>query len=113
MENDALEEIFQSLGRVTIRRMFSGKGIYHDGLILALVVDGELLLKADEVSAPAFEEAGARRWVYSGKARKSPVRMPYWSVPDAAYDDPEEMAKWVRLAYEAALRAPPARGQRK
>jgi DNA transformation protein len=31
--------------------------------------------------------------------------MPYWSIPDEAYDDPDLMAKWVRLAYEASLRA--------
>jgi DNA transformation protein len=31
--------------------------------------------------------------------------MPYWSVPDIALDDPDEMAKWARLALEAAMRA--------
>ena len=29
--------------------------------------------------------------------------MPYWYIPDEAYDDPDQMARWVRLAYEAAL----------
>ena len=31
--------------------------------------------------------------------------MPYWSIPDGALDDDEEMARWVRLAWGAALRA--------
>jgi DNA transformation protein len=31
--------------------------------------------------------------------------MPYWSIPEDAFDDPDEMARWVRLAYEAALRS--------
>jgi DNA transformation protein len=26
-------------------------------------------------------------------------------VPEDAYDDPDEMAKWVRLAFDAGLRA--------
>jgi DNA transformation protein and related proteins len=30
--------------------------------------------------------------------------MPYWSVPPAAFDDPDEMAEWTRRAYQAALR---------
>jgi DNA transformation protein and related proteins len=30
--------------------------------------------------------------------------MPYWTVPDEAYDDPDLMAKWARLAFEAAVR---------
>ncbi len=103
MDNDAIEEMFETLGPVSIRRMFGGKGIYIDGRILALEVNGEILLKADEVSAPAFEAAASRQWAYDGKGK--PVRMPYWSVPEEAFDDPDEMARWVRLAYEAALRA--------
>ncbi|MEQ8307369.1 MAG: TfoX/Sxy family protein [Hoeflea sp.] len=103
MDNDLIREMFDSLGDITIKRMFGGKGIYHKGVILALEVDGEILLKADGVSAPQFEDAGSAQWTYAGK--KKPVAMPYWSIPDAAIDDPEEMARWVRLAWEAALRA--------
>ncbi len=102
MDNDAIHDMFDSLGPITIKRMFGGKGIYHQGRILALEVDGEILLKADAESTPAFEAAGSQRWTYSGKKR--PVNMPYWSIPDVALDDPDELSKWVRLAYEAALR---------
>jgi DNA transformation protein and related proteins len=104
MDAAAIEEMFQGLGPVTIKRMFGGKGIYHMGRIVAVEVRGEMLLKADEQSAPEFATAGATQWAYEGK-KGSPVRMPYWSIPDDAYDDPDVMARWVRLAYEAALRA--------
>lgn len=103
MDNEAIREMFDSLGEVTIKRMFGGKGIYHHGRILALEVGGEILLKADVESAPAFAEAGASQWRYEGKGK--PVAMPYWSIPDAGIDDPDELAHWVRLAWEAALRA--------
>ena len=106
MDRDEIEEMFSGLGAVTVRRMFGGKGVYHRGLIIAVEVRGEMLLKADTVSAPDFEAAGARRWAYEGKAGRA-VQMPYWSIPDDAFDDPEVMARWTRLAYEAALRAPP------
>ena len=109
MDNSDIDEMFSSLGPVTVKRMFGGKGIYHRGLIVAVEFEGELLLKADALSAPAFATAGARRWTYEGRAGK-PVAMPYWSVPDAAFDDPDEMARWVRLAWEAAMRAGPAVG---
>jgi len=105
VDNDAIRDMFDSLGEVTIKRMFGGKGIYHQGRILALEVSGDILLKADADSAPEFAWAGARQWVYEGKARSKPVAMPYWSIPDAALDDPDEMAQWVRLAWAAALRA--------
>lgn len=103
MDNDAIRDMFESLGEVTIKRMFGGKGIYHQGRILALEVGGEILLKADAQSALEFADAGASQWVYEGKNR--PAAMPYWSIPDAALDDPDELPRWVRLAWEAALRA--------
>jgi DNA transformation protein len=106
MDKASIEETFASLGPVTIRRMFGGKGVYHRGLIIAVEVRGELLLKGDAVSAPALEAAGARRWAYEGK-RGKPVNMPYWSIPEDAFDDPDLMARWVRLAYEAAARSAP------
>lgn len=104
MDRDAIEEMFQALGEITIRRMFGGKGIYHLGRIVAIELRGEIMLKSDAETAEAVEEAGGRRWTYEGRKGK-PVAMPYWTIPDGAYDDPDEMAKWVRLAYEAALRA--------
>lgn len=105
MDNAAIEEMFEPLGRVSIRRMFGGKGMYHQGLIVALELsDGEILLKADAQSAPEFRDAGSRQWTYEGKKGK-PVAMPYWTVPDEALDDPDFMAKWLRLAFEAAVRS--------
>lgn len=105
MDNTEIEEMFGALGPVAIKRMFGGKGIYHHGRILALEVDDEILLKADAESAPQFAAAGCRQWTYEGKKAGRPVAMPYWSIPDDAFDDPDVMARWVRLAYEAALRS--------
>lgn len=104
MDRDEIEEMFAALGPVGIRRMFGGKGIYHQGRIVAIELRGEIMLKADALTAPAFEAAGATRWAYPGK-RGQPVLMPYWSVPADAFDDPETMAHWVRLAFAAAARA--------
>ncbi|GEO83214.1 MULTISPECIES: TfoX/Sxy family protein [Alphaproteobacteria] len=104
MDNVEIEDLLSSLGPVSIRRMFSGKGIYHHGVIFALYLFDELMLKADDETAPLFQAVGSRQWVYQREGR-NPVAMPYWAIPDDAYDDPDEMAKWVRLAYEAGLRA--------
>lgn len=104
MDNEHIRETFQSLGDVTIRRMFGGKGVYCDGRILAIVYQDELLLKADTETAPRFAEAGSVQWAYESKTGKR-AHMPYWSIPDEALDDPDVMAIWVRLAYEAAARA--------
>lgn len=105
MDNDSIADLFAGLGRVTIRRMFGGKGIYHNGQIVAIELRDELMLKADDVSAPEFEAAGCTQWTYVGSRHGKTVAMPYWSVPDSAVDDPEEFGQWARRAYEAALRA--------
>lgn len=104
MTEDHIRDLFAGLGTVTIRRMFGGKGIYHEGLIVALEVGGEILLKDDEVTAHEFEAAGSRQWVYAGRPGRKPTAMPYWSIPDSALDDPEEMANWARKALEASVR---------
>ena len=102
MDNAAIDDLFVGLGPVTIKRMFGGKGIYFNGLIIALEVDDEILLKADPISAPEFAAAGCRQWVYTG--RNKPVEMPYWSIPEDAFDDPDIMTEWAKRAYEASLR---------
>ena len=106
MDTIEIEEMFAGLGPVTIRRMFGGKGVYHQGLIIAVELRGEMMLKGDAITGPQLEAAGARRWAYEGRGGKA-VNMPYWSIPEDALDDPEQMAHWARLAFEAALRAPP------
>ena len=61
MDNDAIEEMFQSLGGITIRRMFGGKGIYCDGRILAIDIRDEVLFKARPPSSPPAAASGPMR----------------------------------------------------
>ena len=105
MRDDDIREMFSGLGPVTIKRMFGGKGIYYSGLIIALEVDGEILLKADETTKADFAGAGSHQWHYEGKKSGAPVAMPYWAIPDEAIDDPETFGIWARKAYEASLRS--------
>ena len=103
MNDEDIREVFAPLGAVSIRRMFSGRGVYFQGVIVAIAYGGELRLKADSISAPEFEAAGATQWAYEG--RRGEVMMPYWSVPHDAFDSSDAMDRWVRLAFDAGLRA--------
>ena len=103
MGDNNIEEVFASLGSVAIRRIFSGKGVYFRGVIIAIEYGGELRLKADLISAPEFKAAGATQWAYNG--RRGEVMMPYWSIPHEAFDDADLMAHWTRRALEAGRRA--------
>jgi DNA transformation protein len=105
MDDGHIRDIFSGLGPISIRKMFGGKGIYHDGLIVGVLLStGELLLKADAASAPDFAAEGATQWAYESRSGKA-ANMPYWSIPERALDDPDELSVWTRKAYEAALRS--------
>jgi len=92
MEKSQIRHMFSALGPVVIRPMFAGKGVYCKCVIIVVEFHGDILLKADDMSAAAFESAGATRWAYEGKAGKA-VNMPYWSIPADAFDDPAIMAR--------------------
>lgn len=100
-------ELLAPIGRITARRMFGGAGLYADGLIVGLEVEGALYLKTDDLTRPAFAEAGGRPFIYDGKGQ--PVTLSYWTPPEAAMDSPEDMRPWAWRALEASRRAAEAK----
>ena len=105
-----LTELFSGFGPVTVRRMFGGAGVFADGLMIALVVDGVIYLKADDSIVPLFEREGLAPFSYKTKDGKRTLKS-YWRMPERLYDEPDELAEWARLALAAARRAAPARRQ--
>ena len=97
-----LRDLFSELGPVVLRKMFGGQGLYHDGLIIGLVIGDELYLKTDAATVGAFEQAGGHPFVYQGKGK--PVTMSYWLPPAEAMESAQAMHPWAKLAYEAAVR---------
>ena len=107
-----VREHFAALGPLEIKRMFGGAAVYANGLIFALLDDGVIWLKADEVNAPLLAEAGARQFTYLTRDG-SMMAMAYWSLPESALDDAGEAADWARKSIDAALRKAAARKPRK
>ena len=104
MDAEAIRELFAAFGPVSVRRMFGGAGIFADGIMIAIVADGVIYLKADEATVPAFEAEGLAPFTYQAKGGTRAV-MSYWRMPDRLYDDPDELARWARDALGAARRA--------
>ncbi|MGI9406304.1 MAG: TfoX/Sxy family protein [Hyphomicrobiaceae bacterium] len=90
------------LGEVTVRNMFGGAGVYHAGVMFALIADEVFYLKADATTTPDFEAEGCGPFTYDGKGK--PVRMSYWECPERLFDDPDEMETWARVAFEVACK---------
>src|SRR5215217_6613870 len=103
MDPDSINDLFQEIGPVRVRRMFGGGGLYSGDLIFGIVAGGEMYLKVDDFTRTAFERAGSRPFTYSREGRK-PVAMSYWSMPSEAVDDPTAAARWARLAIDAGRR---------
>jgi DNA transformation protein len=103
MDAEAIIELFSEFGPVAVRRMFGGAGIYADGTMFALLADGVIYLKADDVNTPAFEREQLEPFSYQTKDGKRGV-MSYRRMPERLYDDSEELVEWARAALAAAHR---------
>jgi DNA transformation protein len=99
-----VQDLLADFGPVSIRHMFSGAGVYADGVMFAILADDTLYLKADEVSARAFAAEGKGPFTYRPKGRGQ-VALSYWEVPERLLDDPDELVTWARRAHAIALAA--------
>jgi DNA transformation protein len=105
MDPDFLRDLFQSAGPITIRTMFGGQGIYAQKRIFAVVLsDGRLFVKGDHQSGPVYEDRAMVRWTYTNTKSGKPSSMPYWQVPDSAFDNPDEMRELTGIALATAKR---------
>ena len=83
--------------------MFSGHGLYLDGLFIGIIADETLYLKADDLSRPAFAAAGMEPFTYRSRGRQ--VALSFWEAPADVVEDPQELWRWAREAMRAAGRA--------
>jgi len=99
-----LAELLEPMGKVSVRRMFGGHGLYLDGLFVAIVADGRPFFKADAHTEADFLAAGCTPFIFESRGKSIPSS--YWSVPESALDSAEDMRPWARRAIAAALRKP-------
>ena len=96
-------ELLEPLGGVTAKAMFGGFGIYRRGVMVALIADETLYLKADDINRPDFETQKLEPFRY--KKKDKVYAMSYYQVPPGAMEESELLCEWVEDAYEAAIRA--------
>ncbi len=100
---DTLPEVFERFGRIVVRRMFGGHGVYHDGRMFALVIGDTLYLKTDAESAPHFDRLQLPAFTYERQGKLT--QLSYREAPAEIFEDRGEAALWARRAWEAALRS--------
>ena len=100
---DQAKDLFAELGSVSHRKMFGGAGIYAEGVMFALVLADEIMIKATGSLAEDLEAQGSTAFVYEAKGKSS--KMSYWRLPETAFDDPEETLNLARRALLCAHEA--------
>lgn len=106
-----VRELLAPTGRVVTKRMFGGHGVYLEGVFIAIILDDELYLKADDTTRAAFDAESRAPFVYSKDGKQ--LTMSYRRAPDEAMDAPHLMLPWALLALGAALRAHAAKDSTK
>lgn len=98
-----LADVFRLFGSIGLKRMFSGHGLFRDGLMFGLIHDETLYLKADAQTVADFERQGLGQFQYVRQGRT--IGLSYYQAPESVLEDPHEAAQWARRAFDAALRA--------
>ena len=104
-----VQELLEDWAPVSARRMFGGHGLYHEGLMFAIVMDQRLYLKTDKINRPEFEALGLLPLTYAMKGKD--VALSYWAAPDAIFDAPVDAVRWAKSSWDAALRGHLAKSQ--
>ena len=86
------------------RRMFSGVGLFHAGVMFGLLVREALYLRVDDITRERFECAGSEPFSYR-RGERQVILSAYYVVPEGLLDQQDELLQWARGAIEAARRA--------
>lgn len=86
-------------GRVQVKKMFGGAGLYCDGIMFALIADDTLYLKVDESNRVDFEKAECGPFKpYPDK----PASMSYYQVPVDILENRDSLSNWAGRSFRIA-----------
>jgi len=92
--NYAMDRL-SSIDNIRSRAMFGGYGIFHEGLMFALIADDTLYFKVDESNRDIYEKA---------ESQPFPHGISYWEVPAEVIEDKNRLVEWAMISMDIALR---------
>ncbi|MEM6727130.1 MAG: TfoX/Sxy family protein [Pseudomonadota bacterium] len=94
-------EVFRNLPALTTRKMFGGLSLYSEGKVFAIVgPENRIYIKAKGALADDLAAEGSEKFTFESATKSA--TMGYWTLPDAALDDPEEAEHWAKRALAEA-----------
>jgi len=103
-----IADLLQFIGPVESKSMFSGFGMFLEGLMFGLVAGNELYLKVDTQNLQDYEDLGLQAFSFEKNGRQ--FKMSYYQAPEEAMEDAELLSDWASNAYGAAMRAAAKKG---
>ncbi len=97
-----VQDVLSGVSGVTARAMFGGHGLYRNGVIFGIIIDGDVYFKVDDVLQKKYEEMGSKPFTYERDGKVCSMR--YWIVPSNILAEREEIIQWV--AWSCALSSP-------
>lgn len=95
-------DVLEGIPGITSRKMFSGFGIYKDGIIFAIIADSNLYFRADSKSQPDFKKLQCEPFQYERKGKIATLKN-YWRLPDEIIENKEKIFEWVEEAVRASV----------
>ena len=99
------DDLFAEFGRIELRRMFGGEGIYARGHILGIVMADRIYFKTDDTTRGIYVREDCKPFAYQAQGKKRESNS-YYAIPERLYDDPEELAVWAQRAHGVSLSKP-------
>jgi DNA transformation protein len=90
-------------GAVAARPRPQGWALYREDLVFALLAQDTLYFKVDGANRERFEAAGGLPLADAGGGGAA-ASWSFWTAPESALDDAEELAFWAQSGFEAAQR---------
>lgn len=100
-----VEDLFAGLGRIRIRKMFGGAGVYSGEDMFALIDHDRVYVKSDDALKADLEQEGGEAFEWTNPNTGKTIQMSYVSLPVNALDDREEASTWGRKALDVAVQA--------
>ncbi len=103
--HDYVEELFANLGRIRLRKMFGGAGVYSGEDMFALIDNDRVYVKSDELLKADLESEGGEAFEWTNPETGRTIQMSYVSLPVNALDSQDEASSWARKALDVAIQA--------
>ena len=86
-------EKLSPIGGIKSRAMFGGYGIFHEGLMFALISEDTLYFKVNESNRDVYERA---------QSKPFPHGISYWEVPTDVLEEDSRLHEWANISIKIA-----------